>query len=245
MKRISIDSIDSTMNYLARLDRSACEDSFILVTADFQTAGRGQQGTQWESLAGKNLLFSIRLSDLPLTANHQFALAEAIALSLVEALNSYAPGFTIKWPNDIYWKHHKICGTLTQHFLQGTLIQHTIVGVGLNVNQCHFTSDAPNPISLAQILGREVCREQLLEAIIARIHHNLDLLRQGELTLIHDSYKQGLYWLNEWHGFSTADADFEGRIVDVEPSGLLVVEMRHGALRRFAFKEIQYAPKNS
>jgi BirA family biotin operon repressor/biotin-[acetyl-CoA-carboxylase] ligase len=98
---------------------------------------------------------------------------------------------------------------------------------------------------LAQILGREVCREQLLEAIIARIHHNLDLLRQGELTLIHDSYKQGLYWLNEWHGFSTADADFEGRIVDVEPSGLLVVEMRHGALRRFAFKEIQYAPKNS
>ena len=185
------------------------------------------------------------LSQLPLVPTQQFALAQAMALALVETLDSYAEGFTIKWPNDIYWNHQKIRVTLTQHTLQGNFIHHSIVGVGVNVNQTQFLSDAPNPVSLFQILNHTVCRNQLLEQILVRVQHYLALLQQGALPLIHANYKQRLYLLNQWHMFTAQGIPFEGRILDVEPTGRLVVEARDGAIRQFAFKEIQYAPKNS
>ena len=101
MLRITLDTVDSTMQYLARPELSACEDSFIVVTADFQTAGRGQKGASWESEAGKNLLLGLRLRPRFLHPQEQFYLSEICALSLVETLDTYANGFSIKWPNDI------------------------------------------------------------------------------------------------------------------------------------------------
>lgn len=240
MLRITLDTVDSTMQYLARPELSACEDSFIVVTADYQTAGRGQKGTSWESEKGENLLLGLLLRPTFLHPQKQFYLSEICALALVETLNTYSDGFTIKWPNDIYYADRKVSGMLLEHTLLGATLSQTIVGIGLNVNQQTFFSDAPNPVSLYQILGEEVCRETVLEAFLQNFQTYYTRLEQHDSSAIHKSYLQHLYRRNEWAKFRDEIATFEGRIVDVEPTGRLIVETTEGALRKFAFKEVAY-----
>lgn len=240
MLRIHLDTVNSTMQYLARPELSACEDSFIVVTADYQTAGRGQKGTSWESEAGKNLLLGILLRPTFLHPQEQFYLSEICALALVETLNTYADGFTIKWPNDIYYGNRKVSGMLLEHTLLGATLSQTIVGIGLNVNQQTFFSDAPNPMSLLQILGKEVCRETVLNAFLQRFQTYYQHLERQDFSAIHKSYLHHLYRRNEWAKFRDEIATFEGRIVDVEHTGRLVIEKPDGTLRKFAFKEVAY-----
>lgn len=240
MLRISLDTIDSIMKYLARPEIEACEDSFIVATAEFQTAGRGQKGTSWESEAGKNLLLGFHLRPTFLHPQEQFYLSEICALALVETLGAYADGFTIKWPNDLYYANRKVSGMLLEHTLRGANVARTIVGVGLNVNQSTFHSDAPNPVSLYQILGREMCRETLLSAFLQRFYAYYERLSRREFSAIHIAYRSHLYRCHEWATFRDEQGEFSGRIVDVEPTGRLVIETPEGALRKFAFKEIAY-----
>lgn len=240
MKHIHLDSVDSTMNYLARPEIAACEDSFILVTTEEQTQGRGQQGTHWESQRGKNLLFSLLIRHMPLQASESFVFARLHALVLIETLDEYAQGFSIKWPNDIYYDNHKICGTLTQHTLQGNHLLQTIVGVGLNVNQSHFESDAPNPISLCRILGHEVNLDTLLARYISRLKEALKQLTQTDKAQLQQRYTERLYRREEWHYFRTDEQRFEGKIVGVDSAGCLILALRDGSQQHFAFKSIQY-----
>lgn len=240
MLRIHLDTVDSTMQYLARPELSACEDSFIVVTADYQTAGRGQKGTSWESEKGKNLLLGLLLRPTFLHPQEQFYLSEICALAMVETLDTFADGFTIKWPNDIYYGDRKMSGLLLEHTLQGATLAKTIVGIGVNVNQQTFLSDAPNPVSLFQILNRETDREALLNDFLQRFQTYYQHLERQDFSAIHASYLQHLYRRNEWAKFRDETGTFEGRIVTVEPTGRLVIEQSQGTLRKFAFKEIAY-----
>lgn len=240
MLRIKLDTIDSIMQYLACPEISACEDSFIVATADYQTAGRGQKGSFWESEKGKNLLLGILLRPTFLHPSEQFYLSEICALALVETLDNYTEGCSIKWPNDIYYADRKVSGMLLEHKLQGTTLSQTIVGIGLNVNQRTFLSDAPNPVSLVQILNQEICRETLLDAFLQRFQTYYARLEQQDFSTIHSSYVNRLYRHNAWATFREEADTFMGRIVDVETTGRIVIETVKGIKRRFTFKEVAY-----
>ena len=137
------------------------------VIADFQTAGRGQVGNVWESEAGKNLLFSMVLYPTCIPANRQFLISQIAALSVKETLDLYTEQIAVKWPNDVYWKDQKICGMLIENDLSGHNLYRSIIGIGINLNQAVFRGDAPNPVSLFQITGKEVSREEVLERFLS------------------------------------------------------------------------------
>ena len=236
-----VKELSSTNDYLAQLCRDNKAKEFHTVVAESQTQGKGQRGNHWESEAGKNLTFSIVLYPTALEVKKHFCLSMLAALSCIEALGDYADGFAIKWPNDIYWKHYKIWGTLTQHFLQGTLIQHTIVGVGLNVNQCHFTSDAPNPISLRQILGHDVERPELLSAICHTFAHPTELIpTELDAAALHARYTTLLYRLGMPATYRDAQGTFTATLHHVEPDGRLILIDEQGTPRSYLFKEVAY-----
>ena len=133
----------STNTYLAALcQKEACAE-LTTVYSSFQSAGRGQRGNSWESEAGKNLLFSFVVYPEFLETHRQFYLSQVTALALHDVLSSYTEGISIKWPNDIYWKDKKICGTLIENDLTGIHISRSISGTGVNLNQERFLSDAP------------------------------------------------------------------------------------------------------
>ncbi|MGL5937262.1 MAG: biotin--[acetyl-CoA-carboxylase] ligase [Phocaeicola sp.] len=167
------EEVDSTNRYLVELANCETLPHLYTVWADYQHAGRGQRENSWESEAGKNLTFSTLLYPKGIRANRQFLLSQSIAIAIESVLSTYVDGITIKWPNDIYHNNRKICGVLIEHDLQGSWVVRTVVGIGLNLNQGRFLSNAPNPVSLCQILGYPVNREKILKELLIKIGESL------------------------------------------------------------------------
>ena len=192
-----IKNIDSTSTELRR--RMSAEElpHGYCILADFQTAGHGQATNHWESEDGKNLLFSLLLRPSVIPASEQFVITEIVTLAIINALQDYIrQRITIKWPNDIYFGDKKLCGILIENALCGPVIDTCIVGIGININQELFTSDAPNPISLKQLNGRDNDREEIFEEIYQNILRYYDYYADMsdrfncQSTVLSDAQKQ-------------------------------------------------------
>lgn len=205
----------------------------MVVVADYQTAGRGCGTNSWESERGKNLLFSMLIHPTDLPAKRQFHISMAVSLAICEALGQHIGDLSIKWPNDIYWRNAKICGILIENRLQGQRICDSIIGVGLNVNQRQFHSNAPNPVSLWQISEHETDCGQLLTDILQSFDR---LLGQD----IRDRYLSLLYRRQGFHPYVDKDGAFMAEIKDVADDGHLVLRDDNGRERSYAFKEVQF-----
>ena len=258
-RMLELDEVDSTNRFLKHLDTPG-DRRMTLVTAEFQTAGRGAGSNRWESARGENLLLSLRVMPANLPVSRMFAISEATALALKEALDVFLPDnnslpsadangmpalprFSVKWPNDIYFEDSKVSGMLIENDLQGAFVQRSTIGIGINVNQRRFLSDAPNPRSLADIVGHDVERRFVLERFMERFMHYMPTLDGGEadaLDALHNRYKSCLYRAGEEHEFIDEMGIFCARIIDVEPSGHLVLQDKTGSLRRYEFKEVKF-----
>ena len=212
----------------------------IAVVAEYQTAGRGCGSNTWESERGKNLTFSVLLHPTEIPADCQFRISEAVSVALCETLEQFFRPVTIKWPNDIYVGDRKICGILIENQLRGRLISDSIVGIGLNVNQTEFRSDAPNPVSLAQLTGHEEDREALLQAFLQRLS---DTMAMAPEVLI-EAYRSRLYRREGIYPFSDKEGTFEAKVLNVLDDGRLVLLDTEGKARMYAFKEVVFIIKN-
>ena len=220
-----------------------------LVTTDYQTHGHGQVNTVWESARGENLLFSFLFRPEHITAGEQFFLSEIACLAVAHTLDAYTEGISVKWPNDVYHHDRKICGMLLRHTLSGAQISATLVGIGLNLNQKQFVGDAPNPVSLRQIIGRPVDREEVLN----RFAHHFDRLlravtppdpdeRLAQRQRLHREYLRRLYHRDGAYDYVDAASGetFSAHIVDVAPTGQLTLRTTDGRLRHYHFKEVRF-----
>lgn len=238
-KIIRMEEVDSTNRFLRQME-SYDEEALTVAVADYQTAGKGQGTHTWESEAGKNLLFSLLVCPRWVPVRRQFLLSEAGALAIKEVLDSYAEGFSLKWPNDVYWNDRKISGTLIETSVDSRGIKRCVFGVGVNINQMQFLSDAPNPVSLAQIVGHEVNREEVLQKIIDAFLRYYELLRRADYQDVTGIYHLSLYRRKGYHWYEDADGKFEGAFVEVEDDGHLVLHDKKGVIRSYAFGEIKF-----
>lgn len=147
-RKFHFKNIDSTSAYLLR--RRFVLPNFSVVTADYQTAGRGRSERTWYSEKGQNLLFSILIKDKKLVENFSsLSVASAVSvINVLEKLGLYDLSF--KWPNDVYVSSEKICGILLQSSSENSYIDSIVIGIGLNVNQTEFNGDyihSPTSIS--------------------------------------------------------------------------------------------------
>ncbi len=247
---IELGEVDSTNSFL-RGYRPARQTDITLVTTEFQTAGRGQGTNRWEAEAGKNLLFSLQVHPASLPVEQMFVLSEAIALSIQKAVEEVLKGSAtasplrknevlVKWPNDVYVGDKKVAGILIENELKGQHIGRSILGCGVNVNQSVFTSEAPNPISLCQLLGHEMERSFLLEAIMTFFTCRYDAIQRGKFAEIHTDYLAALYRRMGFHTYHDVRGTFQAEIINVEPSGHLILQDKIGHLRRYAFKEVTF-----
>lgn len=214
------------------------EGCMTVVTAESQTAGRGQGGAAWVSEAGENLLFSVALTPKSLSAKRQFALLQAQSLALCDAAGAVAGGVSIKWPNDIYINGRKAGGTLAECDIAGGRVARAILGTGLNVNQRTFPPDIPNPTSLRLETGRELDRETLLENIIERLAGYCAELREGRS--LDAPYFERLYRRGGTHRYRDAGGVFEARIMRTGEDGRLVLADSCGRERSYGFKEVEF-----
>jgi BirA family biotin operon repressor/biotin-[acetyl-CoA-carboxylase] ligase len=227
---IHIAETDSTNRWL----RERGSEGDMVVVADYQTAGKGQGTNSWESERGKNLLFSVLYHPQRIPANRQFHISMAVSLAIADALGEHIGDVSIKWPNDIYWRNAKICGILIENRLLGQTIRDSIIGVGVNVNQRQFHSNAPNPVSLWQIHGHETDLELLLQSILDKFTLYINKKE------IKTQYLHQLYRRKGFHPYADREGSFMAEIVDVEDDGHLLLCDDNGQQRRYAFKEVSF-----
>lgn len=242
MKILHLEEVDSTNGWLMREADSL--EAPLLVSAHTQTAGRGQRGNHWESEPGKNLTFSVLYRPYHFPAIAQFAISEAVALAIVDFLKSEKIEAMVKWANDIYVEDRKICGILIQHVLIGSEISYTVIGAGINVNQLRFVSDAPNPMSMAQLTGHSYDLDSLEKKVSTCLEKRLaeTTTVKGRGTL-HDEFLSNIWRMDgNLHPFtdiSTA-TPFRARIKDILPSGQLILTLADGSERSYWFKEVSF-----
>ncbi|WP_373812702.1 biotin--[acetyl-CoA-carboxylase] ligase [Porphyromonas loveana] len=241
---IHLSETPSTNTFLSELLKQEPQlPSWTIVSADHQTAGRGQRGNSWYATAHLNLALSILLRPAMVPANRQFELSELCALSVLNALSQYisdADLLSIKWPNDIYYKDKKIAGILIEHNLTSTHIDNTILGIGLNINETEYPDFLPNPISLRVILGHEVSCMEVRNILIDEMQRLYCHIANRSFPLLHSNYMQRLYRRNGYHPYRDAEGIFEGKIEEVLPTGELLLMRANGRVRRYAFKEVEY-----
>ena len=239
--RIHLSETDSTNQYLrelaSRKQALVSDQDIVLVTADYQTAGRGCGTNRWESERGQNLLFSLLCHPKTIAPSKQFRLSMMISVAIADVLSCYVDGVSIKWPNDIYVGNKKIAGILIECRVQGGRLCDCLIGVGLNVNQTEFRGDVPNPVSLRQLTDREQDREQLLTEIIDRFFMFLNV---DDAEGIAAKYKSLLYRRTGSWQYADSEGNFLAQLLDVTDEGLLVLRDEMGKLRHYAFKEVAF-----
>ncbi len=239
-----LESTNKTLREL--IDRGEELNNMFCVTASYQESGRGQYGNSWESERGKNLLASILYKPMPeIDVAQQFYVSMAVSEGVCLAIQLLTEGrvkAVVKWPNDIYVGDKKLCGILIENLLFGRNIRKSIIGVGLNVNQVEFRSDAPNPVSLSQICdGAEFSMTDVKEVVRGAISVTLMRLDSGQHERLREDYKSLLYWGDgELHPFSDSEGEFKAKIVDVLEDGHLVLEDEGGQTRWYLFKEVSF-----
>jgi BirA family biotin operon repressor/biotin-[acetyl-CoA-carboxylase] ligase len=239
---IKLETIDSTNNYLLSSIKERETDEYTVVVATEQTRGKGLGTNQWESEPGKNLTFSLLIRPGFLQASRQFYLHILISNAVYDAFEYFMgkAEISIKWPNDIYIKNGKAGGILINNTIQGDKIKESVIGVGLNVNQLVFKSNAPNPVSMKQICGKDFNLMKILDVILARFDYYYQQLIAGNFIDLKRKYESRLFRKHGYHEFRKDDLIRKARIINITETGKLCLEHINGSIREYDFKEIEF-----
>jgi len=239
-KHYHFSEIDSTNKYALNIIAKNAPAEGTVISADFQTQGRGQYGRHWMSESTKNLLSSIILYPEFLPVSEQFSLSKAISLAVQNTLNSFlsVKEVKIKWPNDIYCGGKKIGGILIQNVISGGRFSASVIGLGLNVNQLKFPEDI-KATSLAIELGVEFDKRELLEILMIDIKTEYMLL-QRNLQIQDKRYNDHLYAKNEIRFFEDQEGNlFSAKVLLVNREGNLIVD-QDGEYKAYSFGELKW-----
>jgi len=236
------EKVSSTNDLAESLIRDGEGSDGMVIYSHEQVSGRGQPGNEWEGEPGMNLTMSIILRPNFLHPEKQFLISKVISLALSDLLTNLAVEIKIKWPNDIYARGDKIAGILIENSLSGNIIDYSIAGIGLNVNQVNFKSGAPNPVSLRNITGETYQVDKLIMELCTHLNWWYTRLRDGDHSTIDGEYRGLLYRLDEQATYMVSGLRIQGTIRGVDRFGHLLVEDEGGTIRKFAFREIVFIP---
>lgn len=228
----------STNDVARTLDKSGTLKEGTVVMTDYQEKGKGQQGNVWVSEDGKNLLFTLILKPETWPATRQFYLNALISLALLKTVRSFLKDakVEIKWPNDIYTNDRKLAGILIETTIKGADLESVYCGIGLNINQLHFS--LPTATSMQLIAGHSFDRDDVLQQFLLTLEQDYPL-QEAKRSALFTQYQQQLRWRNEPHTFHMNNVEKRGAIQGVDEAGRLVILTEEG-LQTFGMKEIRF-----
>jgi BirA family transcriptional regulator, biotin operon repressor / biotin---[acetyl-CoA-carboxylase] ligase len=233
-------SIDSTNNYASKIAKLPETSNGTAISADFQSEGRGQRGTTWESASQQGYLVSIILYP-KLQASEVFYFSKFIAVCLLHTLNQLGlEKVQIKWPNDIYVNSKKLAGILIENTWSDQELQFGIAGIGLNIQTPSNTEFKST--GLLDHLSMVPTLNEYVKAFQRTIQEHWHWIEQKKFNEIDQHYHRQLFQLQLTCAFIAANGEsFEGRIQRVESDGALIILDEQDKQRAFYLKEIKFA----
>ena len=241
VNKIKLKRIDSTNSYAINLLGRHKQAEGTLVIADYQSAGHGIDNNHWESEKGKNVLISIILYPDFLLPERQFLLNKMVSLSILDFLKEKISDnrLSIKWPNDIYVDELKIAGILINNTISGNTLEASVIGIGLNINQEIFISDAPNPVSLKMLTNIEYSIPWCIDELCAYLEIRFAQLKNND-DQIDSDYLNSLFRFKKFHHYRYKDQNIIGKIIGTDEFGKLILEKETSEILICDFKEIVF-----
>lgn len=233
---IHLEDVDSTNNFAAKMIKQTNVVSGTVILADNQHQGKGQSGNSWQVESGKNLTFSLILKPR-LKIENQFLLSKITCLAIIDTLESYQIEAKIKWPNDILINKRKVSGILIENSLKGEMVHHSIIGIGLNIQQV-FKKNM-NAVSILEVTGKKVDLEETLRLLLKQLEKWILKLEKGLIKEIDQAYLNHLFQYNQKQLFEKEGAFVEGLILGVNSLGQLRVQIEEKE-QLFQNKEIKF-----
>lgn len=223
------ESVGSTMDVARDLARKGCPHLTIVV-ADLQGEGRGRMRRIWHSGDG-GLYFTLVLR-LAMPPQHIGRVNFYASSILAETLREeYGVEADVKWPNDILVDGQKLCGMLSELEAEGEMVTYLNIGIGINVNN-DPTPLEPKAISLKSLLRRPIMRKELLAAFLNRFEQDLEFAMSEAVI---DRWKTYNATLGRTVRVVTHNETIEGKAVDVDSDGALMVEQTDGTIKKMIY----------
>jgi len=240
MKLIKLNAIDSTNTFLKQLATIKEVENFTVVSAEHQTNGKGQRGSEWLIESSKNLTFSVLYVKKTNLQINLFTLNVIVALSVVEGLQMLiSKEFKIKWPNDILAENKKIAGILIENSIKSQTEIQSIIGIGINVNQENF-ENLPQASSLCLLEQHFLDKDLILQNVVNQLKNNLEQLNQLSETYFWEKYHEYLFKKNVVSTFEDSNGNrFVGKIIKVTSEGKLKVQLENDTEIDFDIKEVK------
>ena len=232
-----LNSVESTNNYaMARVHAGVSVHGDVYFAHE-QTAGKGQRGKTWMARPGENITMSIVLNTEALMSTAQFLLSASVALACYDLLTKKLESdVKIKWPNDLYWRDRKAGGILIENQVTGNQWKHSVVGIGLNINQTSF-GDLQRAVSFKQVTGKDWNPLELAKELCALLETRWTALQQHPHSVM-DAYNNCLYRKDEQVRLKKQNIAFSAWIKGVNKDGRLVTES--AGVEEFSLGEVQW-----
>ncbi len=238
-QRYYFEQTGSTNDDILRLAKESAAHGTIVVAKE-QTAGRGRSGRDWYAPAGSNLYFSMLLRP-DVSPDKTAVLTLVMALSVVQAIETCCElQVQIKWPNDIVCHGKKVCGILTELWLDENKKPCVIIGTGVNVNQKEFPEELREVASsLVMESGKEQVPEELLNRIEEKFKINYNsYLKTEDFTMLQESYEKHLVNKDNFVRVLDPQGEFTGVARGINDKGELLVERENGEISKVYAGEV-------
>ena len=236
---VILDSVDSTNNYAMGMIQNGDAADRIAVVAREQKSGKGRRGRQWLSSKDDNIILSILIQMQWQRVSQQFGLSMAVALGCIDLMSKYISDKpSIKWPNDIFINDTKAGGILIENVIRGTLWQWSVIGIGLNVNQCEFEDCSFKATSLKLETGNDFDVLKLCGELYEFLLNRIASLKEGRFENILTEYNENLFARGQLVRIKKENFVFETTITAVSSTGQLLTE--DSIKRQFGFDEIKF-----
>jgi len=234
---IKLDAINSTNEYTLLLKEKAVFKEGLVVTANYQSGGNGQRGKAWESNAKENLLLSIVIEP-DISIDKQSEISKLVSLSICDLLADLGFNPQIKWPNDILVANQKIAGILIQNKIKGNRITHSVIGVGLNVNQIQFKEYSPKATSLQLLLNKELDIAKIQMQLLQFLSNRMKRFRSGDTQ--EKEFLSAFFLKDKVATFERNNQQFMGIIKGINQSGKLLIKLEDDSIAEFDNQEVKF-----
>jgi BirA family biotin operon repressor/biotin-[acetyl-CoA-carboxylase] ligase len=226
----------STMDLARDMARSGCP-AFTTVVADRQTRGRGRLTRTWISDHGG--LYVTLVTRPALAPVHSFKVNFVASVVMARLLRDrFTIDARVKWPNDILVGDKKICGMLSEMEATGDALEFVNIGIGLNVNN-DPTPDEPQATSLAREAGKAASRKEILGRFLQAFETKLAGVDDSDIIA---EWKKLTGTIGREVSIVTARDRFQGRAVDVDDQGALVLALADGTRQTVVYGDCFHAP---
>jgi len=221
--------VPSTMDVAREQARKGCPD-FTVVVADRQSRGRGRLQRPWLSEEGGLYFTMVLRPQIPVLFSSRINFLASLTLAKL-LQNRFGINARVKWPNDILVDGQKLSGMLSELEAEAERVAFINIGMGINVNNDPGAVE-PAAVSLKELLGRAVARKNLLESFLDEFEARM---KAADFDRVIEDWKKVTVTLGRRVRIVTTRQVAEGRAVDVDENGALIMEGKDGRRQKIVY----------